>query len=370
MFKVESNFRRRRPICMMARISLTALVVNVTLSSVIFLIMTYAFLLRSTKFELAPDNQSPIFGIFKPYLTQDGDFCVLPNAVLADDHSEFDAHNYVTLVTQSSLHYLASALDQSRLWDGPISFALYLPSWTSLKRVHLSLLALRHCYSHFRRKVSVHFFYPSKEGSTPCPIQRVSPGVLLNFSDCHFSVDSLLQKIVPRQSNLLVKTKIYPVNTGRNIARQAASTVLSLVADVELMPSPNFASMFMEFYKSRHRAKPNEAFVAPVFELDFSRPLPTSKDDLYEEARKELALPFHSKRIAYECHRIPSLGKWWHSGSTNRSRLGIFATTPWIRPCWEPVFLSVSSETPLYDERFRGYGKNKIQQVCFILLYL
>lgn len=360
----EFNFIPRRLICRMARVSLTAVAVNVTLSSVIFLITTYAFLLRSTKYEveLSPDSQSSIFGLFKPYLTQGGEFCVLPNAVLADDHSKFSAQDDVTLVTQSSLHYLNSALEQSRLWEGPISFALYLPSWTVVKSVHWTLLAMRYCSSDFRRKVSIHFFYPAKDPS--CPVHP-PPSLLLNFSDCQSSADNLLRKIVPRNFNALAKTKAYPVNVARNIARRASSTLLTLVADVELMPSSDFVTMFMEFYKFRHKIRAKEAFVVPVFELDFSRPLPRTKDELYEEARKELALPFHSKRIAYECHRIPSLGKWWHSGVANRSRIDVFTSTFWIRPCWEPVFLSLTSETPLYDERFRGYGKNKIQQVCF-----
>lgn len=365
MSAVERAIVRRYFIRVMVRFSLTALLVNVALSSAIFLITAYAFLLRSTRFNEEITDKQVSTVDWSGYLTRDREFCVLPNAIPAA--SEFSELNHVTLITQSSLQYLSSAVEQSQFWDGPISYALFVPSWTLLKNVHLALLALRQCSIHFRQKVSVHVFYPSVKAQRFCPVQRLSPNVLVNFSNCkESSVENLIQKLTPR----VRKSKLYPVNIARNIAKKLATTLLTLVADVELIPSSNFAPMFIDFYKNRHKSKPREAFVVPVFELEYNRHLPRSKGELFEEAKRDLALPFHSKRIAYECHRMPNLGQWWHSGSSNESRMDIFLSTPWIKPCWEPVYLSLSSETPFYDERFRGYGKNKIQQVRLLADYV
>ena len=35
----------------------------------------------------------------------------------------------------------------------------------------------------------------------------------------------------------------------------------------------------------------------------------------------------------------------------------------WADP-WEPFFIAEKSQLPLYDERFKQYGFNRIQQVC------
>lgn len=42
------------------------------------------------------------------------------------------------------------------------------------------------------------------------------------------------------------KKLLYPVNVGRNVARETAQTHYVLASDIELYPSPNLITLFLE----------------------------------------------------------------------------------------------------------------------------
>lgn len=77
------------------------------------------------------------------------------------------------------------------------------------------------------------------------------------------------------------KKLLYPVNVGRNIARESAITHYTLASDIELYPNPGLPDNFLEMIrKNDHPAlsKSNpKVFVLPIFEVDKKSLPPTNK---------------------------------------------------------------------------------------------
>lgn len=77
------------------------------------------------------------------------------------------------------------------------------------------------------------------------------------------------------------KKLLYPVNVGRNVARESAMTHYVLASDIELYPSPNLPTKFLEMIKLRDQPalnKPNpKLFVLPIFEVDENSQPPENK---------------------------------------------------------------------------------------------
>lgn len=80
------------------------------------------------------------------------------------------------------------------------------------------------------------------------------------------------------------KKLLYPVNVGRNIARETAVTHYVLASDIELYPSPDLPSRFLEMIREREQPelfKPNpKVFVLPIFEVNEKSKPPQNKTSL------------------------------------------------------------------------------------------
>lgn len=80
------------------------------------------------------------------------------------------------------------------------------------------------------------------------------------------------------------KKLLYPVNVGRNIAREAAATFYMFPSDIELYPSPNLPVTFLEMIRRRDQPaleKPNpKVFVLSIFEVDEKYQPPMNKTQL------------------------------------------------------------------------------------------
>lgn len=80
------------------------------------------------------------------------------------------------------------------------------------------------------------------------------------------------------------KKLLYPVNVGRNIARESAPTFYVFPSDIELYPSPNLPTKFLEMIRRRDQPalhKPNpKVFVLSIFEVDEKSQPPNNKTHL------------------------------------------------------------------------------------------
>lgn len=122
--------------------------------------------------------------------------------------------------------------------------------------------------------------------------------------------------------NNMYKTQqklFYPVNVGRNIARDAAMTHFILACDIELYPNPGIPRKFLDMI-ARNEAplqrKNPRVFVLPVFEIDGSMPVPQDKTELQENLRTGKAIPFH-QRVCSQCHSIPKAKEWVAANETD-----------------------------------------------------
>lgn len=161
------------------------------------------------------------------------------------------------------------------------------------------------------------------------------------------------------------KKLLYPVNVGRNVAREMAETHFLLASDIELYPSPNIVPQFLEMIAKNEGAllsKNPKVFPLSLFEVSANQPVPESKSQLQEMLRNGTALPFH-KKLCPSCHNVPQSKEWQAANETQGlhvfhvgKRMGHFVH-------WEPIFIGTHAE-PLYDERLSWEGKSdKMTQV-------
>lgn len=161
------------------------------------------------------------------------------------------------------------------------------------------------------------------------------------------------------------KKLLYPVNVGRNVARETAQTHFILPSDIELYPSPNIIQQFLEMLAANTGPllrKSPKVFPLHLFEVCGNQQVPDNKTVLKEMLLNGTALPFH-KKLCPGCHNVPKSKEWREANETKGlhvfhvgKRIGYYVH-------WEPIFIGTHSE-PLYDERLSWEGKSdKMTQV-------
>lgn len=169
------------------------------------------------------------------------------------------------------------------------------------------------------------------------------------------------------------KNLTYPINVGRNIARNAALTHYVFVSDIELYPSPyvpkKFLEMIAENPSTLQTINPAGLVVFPlsIFEIDAQYEVPWNKTELIKLYRKKIVIRFH-KNICSKCHRIPKAIEWEATEETDG--FGVFHIEKRIGEFkfWEPNFIGTNND-PFYDERLSWDGKKeKMTQVSELSL--
>lgn len=123
-------------------------------------------------------------------------------------------------------------------------------------------------------------------------------------------------------SAVLYKTQkklLYPVNVGRNIARDAAMTHFILASDIELYPTPNLPKKFLEMIARNDaplQRKNPRVFPLSLFEVDSALQVPRDKTELQELLKAGKAIPFH-KRVCSSCHGVPKSKEWMAANETD-----------------------------------------------------
>lgn len=119
------------------------------------------------------------------------------------------------------------------------------------------------------------------------------------------------------------KKLLYPVNVGRNIARDAAMTHFILASDIELYPNPGLTRKFLEMIArndaSLQRKNP-KVFPLSIFEVDAASQVPRDKTELQELLKTGKAIPFH-KRVCSSCHGVPKSKEWMAANETEGNYL-------------------------------------------------
>lgn len=164
----------------------------------------------------------------------------------------------------------------------------------------------------------------------------------------------------------------YPVNALRNLAIKHVRTSHVIMVDVDLWPSSSLSTVFQRLPRSL-LSRDRVAVVLPSFEYkkfdcesskecfeQFKDLVPHSVVELLACLQEGMCGAFYGV-WAPETHFSTNLAAWLDHTQRNSShyRIDCFSHIK-----YEPyVIVRKSAVLPDYDERFTGYGKNKIQFV-------
>ena len=114
----------------------------------------------------------------------------------------------------------------------------------------------------------------------------------------------------------------YPINVGRNIAREAANSHYILPSDIEMYPSPGLIPSFLKMITNGNQLALTSSnhsslgvFVIPVFEIEENISLPNTKRELIPLLQSQKVIPFH-KRVCNNCLALPNSKQWMSDLST------------------------------------------------------
>mmetsp|Transcript_14554 Transcript_14554/g.31695 ORF Transcript_14554/g.31695 Transcript_14554/m.31695 type:complete len:435 (+) Transcript_14554:51-1355(+) len=251
----------------------------------------------------------------------------------------------ITIITQLSVNRLQQLKAQCATWLGPIAAVIYVPIKGTESESIPETLAVA------GRNIDEVFFNAEKEKN--CQLR-----LLLMYEEF----------TQPRAAALL-----YPVNALRNYARLMADTPLIANIDVDMIPSLSLSrSLSQQTGESSHAAsmgaetyitgctKHNRVYVIPAFETTCGGPSAADRAVQLEKQKltglmDEQCLMQFRGNVAPACHNVTDYQRWFRAESAYQVQ---YATE------YEPWFISDRSNTLWYDERYRGYGKNKIVQVA------
>ncbi|XP_012261566.2 beta-1,4-glucuronyltransferase 1-like [Athalia rosae] len=259
----------------------------------------------------------------------------------------------LTLCTHATADQVYAVVELARRWEGPVSLAVFASGLDAGLAV---ALLDRACWCEpAMSRVTVHLVFPA--GRPPSLRPRNS------FSgDCAASDLQLKDSETERKSRSLM----YPINVARNVARTHARTSRVLVSDIELLPSENLASGFIEMVRGRP-PRVGVVFVVPVFEIETNEKPPNTKHELLMAARAGLAGYFH-RFVCAHCQKFPGLTRWMLRPDPGRVRPSIVTRREFPHHRWEPVYIG-TREDPLYTEDMSWEGRqDKMAQMLEMCL--
>jgi len=210
-------------------------------------------------------------------IAQKGEYLVLYNYVPA--HRSFACHESITYVTHTDFTFLDNLRPVVERWEGPVSVALYAPG-TDFISALASIRYLRKCGSPLISEyVTFHIYFEAKHLPTMIPQPRdVLKDEILDCAAPPPWYNVSLHALYRTRKQLL-----YPVNVGRNLARDAAQTHYLAVSDIELYPSPGIISNFLDMVRRQDpplQQKNPKVFPLCIFEVESYAQPPSTKEEL------------------------------------------------------------------------------------------
>lgn len=104
---------------------------------------------------------------------------------------------------------------------------------------------------------------------------------------------------------------IYPVNVGRNVARDAAATYFIFSSDIELYPSPKMVPRFLTMIANERGSQvpKHRIFPVAIYEVASDAKVPLNKTELVGMLKTKQAIRFHAN-ICATCHSVPDNDRW------------------------------------------------------------
>lgn len=151
-------------------------------------------------------------------------------------------------------------------------------------------------------------------------------------------------------SRARVKEELIPINALRNLAVKLATTDFAVMLDVDMTPATESFSCFRDpagkFLEGLVPSDGSRIFTLPVFITDVHVRAASNKDQLLNQLHHRVATSY-----CLNSQRAVKIEKWYSAGEPYETR---FTTD------YEPYGICRRDMHPAYDERFVGYGFNKI----------
>ena len=239
----------------------------------------------------------------------------------------------VTLVTQATVEKLWLFPELCERWRGPLALSLWVPDAAVVEQAHKT----------------------ASQAAQSCADATDGGSVSIHVE-------------VQRASN-----EAYPVNRLRNIGLRSVNTSHVLVSDADFLPSRGLRDAIRA--KAHWLANDKLALVVPAFQRKGGRcktlescrerlePLPTTVPGRFGQLarclREKDCLVFQGDNSP-QSHGTTDSSRWLEGDETVRP-IECFRSNR-----YEPYVVVSMAQMPLYDERFAGYGKNKIQHVSHL----
>ncbi|XP_011501737.1 PREDICTED: beta-1,4-glucuronyltransferase 1 [Ceratosolen solmsi marchali] len=289
----------------------------------------------------------------EPKTAQRGDYWVLYNYVPMS--MKVHCWESVTYTTHADYTFLDNLEPLLERWRGPISIALHAPG-TDFPATIEAIKHARSCGSPLvAQLVTFHVYFSSKHVPKMIPVGEKVASERANCSKAAPWINVNVGRMYKSERKLL-----YPVNVGRNVARESSPTHYILASDIELYPSPDLPVKFLEMIRKSDQPallRPNpKVFVLSIFEVDEKSQPPANKSILIRMLKMGTAIPFH-KKLCAGCHNVPRSKEWQEAPETNGLHVFHVGKRTGNFVHWEPIYIGTNDD-PLYDERLSWEGKS------------
>lgn len=292
-----------------------------------------------------------------------GSYFVIRNLITPENPPvssiKFKQQGDITLVTHCTANHLSDLVDLTRQWNGTISVSVFTYD-QDLPFAIRSIVYFHKCISKIRKNVYMHLVFPIDRKLGISDIEQIS----VDSINCDQSFDDIKSK-TRNFDNYAVSGIEYPHNLLRNLAIRATVTGYVFVVDIDMIPSSNLHEDFSKFIQTQKQLPSSNvqvtdkvAFVVPSFEANKSVEIPGTKAELLAEIKQNNIRPFYVE-ACQRCQKQTKYSDW--KDLVDIGILDIGYTVQWKDP-WEPFFIT-DRDLPLYDERFKQYGFNRISQV-------
>ncbi|XP_016963084.1 beta-1,4-glucuronyltransferase 1 [Drosophila biarmipes] len=312
---------------------------------------------------------------------QHGEYWLLQNLVIGRKSRLVGCAESVTYTTNGDYTFFDNLETVVTRWRAPVSFAIHTPGY-DLSTTLDAIRYVRNCLPEselIQDWVTFHVYFSNRHIPEFVPFEEAE--VLGQPLICSLANGSLAPPpytLVPRNESYKVMANLtYPINVGRNIARQAVNTHFIFACDIELYPSLGFVDQFLDMVANNHSVlaldpkQPRRVYPLPVFEIETGVEIPANKAELLALYGNKQAQVFHMK-LCSTCHMIPNQEAWLNQTSSQKDhQLHVFSKTLRKKKfgAWEPFYVSDNTE-PLFDERvtWEGQSNKRIQNFAMCLL--
>ncbi|XP_076313919.1 beta-1,4-glucuronyltransferase 1-like [Tachypleus tridentatus] len=288
-------------------------------------------------------------------LDSSGEFHIVDFLIHADYSRQVKQD--VTIVTQTSVSHLHYVNTISERWHGPISVVVFSLT-PDIPTTIEGIIHLRRCFPNVRCNTTFHLVYPLNFPQQEPSLPQLDSH---QFGDC----ESLLEKLKTlKVADNYAHSVAYPNNLLRNMGIRNVWTEFIFVLDVDLVPSNRLHEEFHVFARENRlflesHQDDKTVYVVPAFEIKEGREIPGDKVKLLQLLELMEVRPFDFE-LCWKCQKHTDYETWQREPST--SKLAVLFEVLWRDP-WEPFYIARNT-VPMYDERFRQYGFNRISQVC------